>query len=1120
MKNRALIISFVILIINIFIVTTLSAQDFCETTMSSESSRYYLVCGENVESDPPYYLRVYFHVIRKEDHQGGQSISQVQETFNILNRDFNIYDIYFVWDGCINYIEDDVQYETPSTSIWSTGSHDNGIDIYLGDTSSVYKGVARAYSGIEDGILLVSGTWDSIIPATQSSIVTHEMGHVLGLYHTHFPYCDNDFFISQPEPTNSLQCDPSIHGDYVCDTPADPLIWHNVNHASCEWTGEIKDTCGGEPFSPEYPLNEYDPDERNYMAYTWPLCMEHFSQGQVERMYCAIETKTFLQNALTEENGPEYCGCQTQDIHIYDEKIYNTEVFVGGNIYIHDGGSLIIKSMINFGESSEVIVEDGGKLTISGGILQNCISNELWIGIKVNSGAEITLDEDAKVKNSMFGIQCLDGSIVAFENCEIIGNYDNDNWYSVNGILLEDVQVQSFQHVKIKNCYRGVFINPASTTYFLPYAFILENIEINNAYYGIDIQKATGIIFNIVVTNSQFPVNLYKSPFTSIFGNQLGYLETGIRAIDSDFIQVYENTIGTETETGDFGIDLVRCNSAIIHNNPLILAKNIGVKGTGSGGLTIQFNKINAHNDNPYANKVAVQLSGCSYGDVNNNYLNQWGVIYFNQNATGVELVEGQSNQVYNNQLFYHGNEFELKKRFGGIRNLASDDAIIEENEIIGNGIGAGILTTNATGNVFKCNNIDLTKDGLNILHNSEGQTIWGNEFLDSEIDLTIYSEIGQQDHLGNKFYNGSTRAYGLSFLQLENSIFLVNDSISYHMPSDPIPDNNEWFVPEIKPDKNCQDVAGPGFYDDEERLCKYFIWLKTLESTSPKLFLIKLFHLLAYEQTKEGYELPDCIKNDPVFMRWCGLDELVSADKELMELNTPLDERDSLYRSIAEILDLMVDFRDTSDPQLREDSHNKINDALTTIKSSWVQKQLQNEIKLNETSMTIDSIDCQDSLIMIWKDVMHIYLDFLSTQYISPEQKIDLENISKLCSDEYGDKVHLARSLMSYFDETYYDQYDGCLDAVEPRSMQKQVVQPGFCIVPNPNDGRFTVYLEKANSGTVQVLDMNGRIILEEVIQDKMQVDMTLQDKMGVYLVRINYANGEEQVKKLVLNQ
>lgn len=106
--------------------------------------------------------------------------------------------------------------------------------------------------------------------AIDGTVLTHETGHYLGLYHTFQGGCLN---------LNSL-----LDGDCVYDTPPDNTTTGCMGN-SC--STEMEDTSGFNPFISD--VNELP----NYMDYT--SCPLSFSQGQTERMnYATTDIRTLL----------------------------------------------------------------------------------------------------------------------------------------------------------------------------------------------------------------------------------------------------------------------------------------------------------------------------------------------------------------------------------------------------------------------------------------------------------------------------------------------------------------------------------------------------------------------------------------------------------------------------------------------------------------------------------------------------------------------------------------------------------------------------------------------------------------------------------------------------------
>ena len=297
MKNLKLVLS----LVTITLLTNIYSQDLCYT--EDYSSNYYSSFNTSINSltsTGPYNLKIYFHVIRDNDGNGGHNEDMVYRSLCRLNEDFNPHNIYFVWDETINYIDNDLYFTTSTSGIYNEGNHTDGIDVYLFPDSH-NTGGGRANGVGESSEFWVSGSYtnppfqfgngESI---TDSKIISHEMGHVLFLWHT-FQDCGTN----NADNTDGTNCDTT--GDLVCDTPADPHLSHNVN-SICVWTEE-------EECAFQEPLANYNPDVNLIMSYTHPNCMTYFTEGQGQRMRNAIESLPHLQNAIIPTQ-PKNCICK------------------------------------------------------------------------------------------------------------------------------------------------------------------------------------------------------------------------------------------------------------------------------------------------------------------------------------------------------------------------------------------------------------------------------------------------------------------------------------------------------------------------------------------------------------------------------------------------------------------------------------------------------------------------------------------------------------------------------------------------------------------------------------------------------------------------------------------
>lgn len=264
------------------------AQELCTTrTEMSSATKELFADGSETRSTTKYLIRIYFHVIRKTDGSGANIVqNNVQTAYNILNTDFNLHGIYFVWDHAIDYINSDSYYNDPGSNIFSVNNHSDGVDIYLyGD--NVWEGGLTYDFCNNTGFYIGGRIW--LYPSlflAGTHVVSHEMGHVLGLYHTHHG-TSPDETSGCKELVNGSNAD--VCGDEVEDTPADPGLNNNVNPNTGQWLGYGLTDANGD---------YYLPDTHLIMSYTHPSCMSYFSTMQAQRMRNAISHSPSLQNTI------------------------------------------------------------------------------------------------------------------------------------------------------------------------------------------------------------------------------------------------------------------------------------------------------------------------------------------------------------------------------------------------------------------------------------------------------------------------------------------------------------------------------------------------------------------------------------------------------------------------------------------------------------------------------------------------------------------------------------------------------------------------------------------------------------------------------------------------------
>ncbi len=243
-----------------------------------------------VEPRGNYTVRLFFHFLRHTSMPNGGGISSGEFTAMLdkLKDNFEPLNICFTVIGTDDIYDNNLFYQNfgNNNPLFTMNRHNNAIDIYIGPKENWSQGGRAA--GIPSGAFWIGGSFHYLafqytppqqpvyiqVPFYMSNVVSHEMGHCLGLYHTH-----HEFEIGGcSECLDETNC--SLCGDYVCDTKPDPYIQGHVDRFDCNWDGIVypdvnaTDSCG----------YAWDPDEQNIMSYTNEMCSNYFTAGQGERI--------------------------------------------------------------------------------------------------------------------------------------------------------------------------------------------------------------------------------------------------------------------------------------------------------------------------------------------------------------------------------------------------------------------------------------------------------------------------------------------------------------------------------------------------------------------------------------------------------------------------------------------------------------------------------------------------------------------------------------------------------------------------------------------------------------------------------------------------------------------
>jgi hypothetical protein len=207
-----------------------------------------------------------------------------------------------------------------------------------------------------DGIVLLAANLIG-----QPTLLTHEVGHYLGLYHTF-------------EGGTCINNNCLLDGDRVCDTPPDATIFGVCDTNSC--FTEMNDTSGFNPFTGD--VN----DLSNYMDYT--ICPLSFTQGQSTRMNITLSLTRY---ELLQSN-----GCGLNPLGVIPAAIMNFSLFPNPAIdYINIQGTIAENTYFSlYNTFGQEVVNENLKANSSINQIQ---LNNLSIGIyfwKINSNSKMT----------------------------------------------------------------------------------------------------------------------------------------------------------------------------------------------------------------------------------------------------------------------------------------------------------------------------------------------------------------------------------------------------------------------------------------------------------------------------------------------------------------------------------------------------------------------------------------------------------------------------------------------------------------------------------------------------------------------------------------------------------
>lgn len=251
----------------------------------------------------PYSIKVYLTVFADNDGSNRASTDADQlRQFNAMVEQYRPHSICFVLMGLREVRNSDLNIQDKS--------EEDELEPFLipGGLNLFTHAVVQNSDGMLGGTaydIPNTGAYASLSGTNIGSpndVVTmsHEVGHVLGLFHTFenhpFDPLHDTESVERNRDASCWDCD--VDGDYICDTPADPdqdgedrYLQNNTTSlsANCAYTGNRRDECGV----------LYTPTTNNFMSYGRFACLNTVTVGQGTRMRYFLANETDFAPILT-----------------------------------------------------------------------------------------------------------------------------------------------------------------------------------------------------------------------------------------------------------------------------------------------------------------------------------------------------------------------------------------------------------------------------------------------------------------------------------------------------------------------------------------------------------------------------------------------------------------------------------------------------------------------------------------------------------------------------------------------------------------------------------------------------------------------------------------------------